>query len=149
MTACEVFVACTRRGIRVTVDGTSLVLDAPRGAVDAELRAAFVEHKAALLETLTADAVPSWVADDEGPSPAAGTSDDAFASRDDLVGLRLRLGSHRERGERGQSFAPLHASTSRIAAISRSFSGGVPIVIRTEVEAPNGRTITPFLKSFS
>ena len=52
------------RGIRLSVSGERLNIDAPKGAVTPDLRAALVEHKTSLLRLLNAqDAEVQWRAE--------------------------------------------------------------------------------------
>ncbi len=55
MTAAEVLAETRRRGILLSVRGDRLRYDAPVGVMQAELRAALVEHKAELLTLLGSD----------------------------------------------------------------------------------------------
>jgi len=55
MNASTLLADLCRRGIRLSVSGERLSVDAPKGAVTSDLRTALVEHKAALIQLLSAD----------------------------------------------------------------------------------------------
>ena len=61
MNATTLLTDLRNRGIRLSVAGERLSVDAPKGAMTADLRAALVEHKAGLLRLLNAqDAEVQW-----------------------------------------------------------------------------------------
>src|SRR4051794_35840688 len=52
MNAATLLADLCRRGVRLSVSGERLSIDAPRGTVTADLRAALIEHKADLIRLL-------------------------------------------------------------------------------------------------
>jgi hypothetical protein len=102
MTAVEVFALLRARGARLELRGALLHLEAPKGALDAGLKAALIAQKADLVELLTVDLealiagtferiAKFWIGGADLPPPEFEAAIDAAVRAGDVTALNAAL----------------------------------------------------------
>jgi hypothetical protein len=125
MTAEQVLATLRARGARIDARGGRLHIEAPKGALDAGLKAALVAHKAELVDLLAissyrmiaatfGDIAGFWIAGAQLPAPTLEYAIDEAATTGDLNALAAALSVYKQ------------AAQDACARTGSKLSGGTP-----------------------